>query len=119
MPGQGLLRHLWQTQKLALAVLALSLLALGWFGIGFLTHAKRFNHPAHVQQPLEPWMTPRFVGRSYQIPPKIARELFQVEPGSGERPTMATIAEKRGLTLTALEALVKQAAEEARKARER
>lgn len=111
----GLLGHLWQTQRLAVIVLLVSALALTVFAVRFVRVTLYFNDPAHIQQPLEAWMAPRYVGRSYDLPPEVARELFRITPDGQGRPTMGRIAQEMGLTLAELEALVRAKAQEVRR----
>ena len=116
MTKPGLLSHLWQTQRIAVILLLISALALGVFAVRFVRVTVYFNDPRHIQEPLEPWMTPRYVGRSYDLPPEAARKLFRLDTGAEGRPTMGRIARDMGLTLQELQALVRAEADKARKA---
>jgi len=107
--------HLWQTQKVAMLLMLLAILAMAFFGFRFIRVAVYFNDPAHIQQPLEPWMTPRYVGRSYRLPPEDVRAIMQLGPPEGHPPTMEEVTHDMGISMDEMEAMIR-AASEARKA---
>lgn len=74
-----------------------------------------FNDPRHQDEALKGWMTPRYVGLSYDLPRPLLIELLKVEPGKPIR--MREVAENMGLTLEELTTLVRDAADEHRNER--
>ena len=62
-----------------------------------------WSDPAHRNQNIAGWMTPRYVGHSWQVPPEvIATALGLTQDGSGRRITLADIAESQGSDMAAL-----------------
>ena len=101
------LRDLWRTRRTALLAFALALAAVLWFGVQTLTHALYWSDPAHRDQALAGWMTPRYVAHSYQIPPEVfGPALFLNRDAPPRRLTMDEIAAENGVTLDELQARI-------------
>jgi hypothetical protein len=66
-----MIRQLWQHYHKALIAFAIAVVAVLYFGFQTLTHALYWNYPAHRDQALAGWMTPRYVANSYAIPPEV------------------------------------------------
>jgi hypothetical protein len=64
----GHIKRLWAAAPIATLLLALALLAAGVFTVRSVTHAVYWRDPAHRAQPIEPWMTPGFIARSWHLP---------------------------------------------------
>ena len=101
----GFLRFLWRRHRIAALLLAAALIAASFFGARLVREAVYFANPAHQRQALEPWMSPRYVARSWDLPPEVIIELMQLRPDAG-RSTVAQVAADLGLTLSELEARV-------------
>ena len=105
----------WAHHRFALLAACLGLFALLVFGGMATRQAIYWNDPGHRQQPLEPWMTPRYVARSYGLPPETMRTLLQLGEQPGTRqPTISAIAAEMGLSLPQLQDIVKTASDEHR-----
>jgi hypothetical protein len=62
-----------------------------------------WSDAGRVDQPIEAWMTPRYVSRSWQVPPEaIAGALGVPADGTGRRVTLAQLAEIQSRDLQAL-----------------
>ncbi len=84
------------------------------FGARAVLLAVYWSDPAHVAQVLEPWMTPRYVARSYKVEPyRLAVELG-LNQGSGVRPTLEELARRHGLSFADYAVQVQQAIMRAR-----
>ena len=59
-----------------------------------------WSEPERQRQPVEPWMTPRYVALSWDVPRDDMLALLQLPPGDtdGRRETLAQIAEKQGIS---------------------
>jgi hypothetical protein len=68
-----------------------------------------WSDPAHVSQALEPWMTPRYVARSYKLDPRRLAAALGITPHGGERPTLDALARRAGLSFEDYAAKVRQA----------
>ncbi len=74
-------------------------------------------NPAHQEQALAPWMTPRYVAQSYKLPPEVlGPALFVVKGETPRRISIGAIAQANGTTLETLQARVDAAAAQWRKA---
>ncbi|HHB81003.1 MAG TPA: hypothetical protein ENK83_04550 [Aliiroseovarius sp.] len=66
--------------------------------------------PAHRNQALEPWMTPRYVAHSWGLPPEEVAAVLQVDFSPPRRITIGEIAAQNGLSLTEMESRIRAVA---------
>lgn len=100
----GLLGVLRSHPVMSLAF-ALALALVLFFATGFVRHAIYWSDPAHQAQPLEGWMTPRYIANSWNVDgPELAKHLG-VSEAPKERPTLQDIADKRGVPLETIIAI--------------
>ena len=109
------IKYFWKEQPIALGVFVISLALLVYFGGRFLLGFIYFHDPAHRNQALEGWMTPRYVSMSYQVPPEIIREVMGIEEKGRMRLHLKDITARLGITMEELEKRV-WAAKQAHKA---
>lgn len=76
-----LLKDLWQHNRRLLIAFGVALCALGFFGVRSVSHLIYWADPRHQDQPLARWMTPRFVARSYDVPPAVVQDAFFLDKG--------------------------------------
>ena len=103
------LKFLWAKHPFASVAFALALGGLVVFGSGFVRDTLYFNDPAHRNQDLEPWMTPRYVGMSWDLPPEVLGPLMGLSkdmPRDGRPPRLDEIAARMGITIEELQARV-------------
>ncbi|MBS8227462.1 hypothetical protein [Vannielia litorea] len=81
------------------ACFALAVAATLFFGYRTVARTLYWMDPAHQAQALEPWMTPRYIAHSWLVDGRELSEHLGVPPDPKERPTLETIAEKRGVPL--------------------
>ena len=96
-------RHPWPT-----AVIAAGLVALVWFGGHFVSDVLYFSDPAHREQPLAAWMSPRYVAKSWGLPPEVVADVMQLTPDH-RRITLDQVAERQGISLEELQRRVEAA----------
>lgn len=113
------LRYFLKHHKLALFSATAALTLMVFFGVKFTLNFIYFNDPAHRNEALKPWMTPHYVGMSYQLPPHIINQIMQLEPNGKRRLTVAEIATQQGITLDTLEARIRSAAQDMQQDRQR
>ena len=107
------LKYFWKEQPIALSAFVLALIFLIFFGGRFLLNFIYFNDPAHRNQALEAWMTPRYVGMSWKLPPHILDEVMQIEEkGKGKRIKLDQVVARMGISLEELEARIRSAKQE-------
>ncbi|WP_306258955.1 hypothetical protein [Pararhizobium sp. IMCC21322] len=100
--------------KLTVGFCAASFLALIYFVGSFTAELIYFNDPRHQNEALKPWMTPRYVALSYDLPRETVREIFGfTEAFEGPR-RMGFVAERLDVSLEDLTAMVRDAAQEYR-----
>lgn len=110
-------RYLLNRQPIAFAVCLVALLAAAVFGGRFITEALYFSNPAHRYQSLEPWMSPRYVSHSYDLPREVVADVFGIdleaeraEDRRDKPPRMREIAQRQGLSIAELEAKLRATA---------
>jgi len=103
----GFLTYLWTRQRWPFLAFIGCFAVLLWVGGKFLANFLYFNDPAHRNQTLEAWMTPRYVSLSYDVPPE---RLFPVlgldHEGPHRKVRLGEIALEQGVTLDELQARV-------------
>ncbi|WP_424943241.1 hypothetical protein [Aliiroseovarius crassostreae] len=97
------LKTMWHAAPLATGLLALCLSAAVFFGARTVAETLYWNDPAHRNQPIAGWMTPRYVAHSWNIPrPEMIAILQSVAPefNAGDRPgSMKDIAAQHAMPL--------------------
>jgi hypothetical protein len=93
-----------------LAVLIIASIAGLWFAAHMVSDFVYFNDPAHQDEALKPWMTPRYVGMSYDLPRPVIGEIFDLGPDGTRGKTMGNIAAERDMSLEELTTMVRDAA---------
>lgn len=105
------IRYMLRTQPVVFAICVLAIIGALFFGGRLISEALYFNDPDHKNQPLEPWMTPRYVGMSYGLPRHVIMEIMDLDDDrEGRTPHMRVIAARLGMTLPELEAKVRETA---------
>ena len=85
-----------RSHKLAVTIFALALGLTIVLSGRALVHFVYLKDPAHRDQPIAAWMTPRYVVMSHQVPPKVLREVLGERDHTRRRATLAEIAASRG-----------------------
>lgn len=84
-------------------LLVLAIVAMLFFGIRLSMMAGVWHDQPTLQDPISGWMTPRYVSRSWQVPPDIVATALALEPdGNGRRVTLAELAAEQGVDLDTL-----------------
>ncbi len=105
------MKQLWANHKLAVTAFAAAVAVLCYFAFQTLSSTLYWMDPAHRDQDLAPWMTPRYVARSYQIPPRIlAPALFLDQDAAPRRVSVGSIALQNEMTLDELQDRIEAAA---------
>ncbi len=102
-----MIRRLWQKNRLALIAFGVALCALGYFGVKTVGAMIYWMDPAHQEQALAGWMTPRYVAQSYGLPREYLMEaLFIDKDAPPRRVSLDKIADENGVTLAELQARI-------------
>jgi hypothetical protein len=91
-----------KNNKIPLGILGVSIVAFAYFSSGFVANLVYFADPRHQNQPLEGWMTPRYVGMSYDLPPNILDDVMELRPKVDKRKPLTKVVEDMGITLSEL-----------------
>jgi hypothetical protein len=78
--------------------------AVFYFGFQTQSQSVYWNDPAHRDQALDGWMTPRYVAQSYDIPPEVFIPALFLDPAQKPRRiSLDAIAAENGVTLGELQ----------------
>lgn len=102
-------RSFIRSHLLAVAIFVVAIGTAATFGIRFASDARYFKDPAHREQALEGWMTPRYVGMSWGLPKHVIGDIMDLDPDSprdGRPPTLDQVAATLGITLAELQVRV-------------
>ena len=111
--GLNFLRFLFRKHPFPTVLLGAALAALAWFGFSLVREAMYFSDPAHREQDLAEWMSPRYVGKSWDLPPEVIIRIMELEPDHKQR-TLEDVTQHLGITLDELQARVEAAKAEQR-----
>lgn len=90
-------------RRVLIGVLTAAVLFITFFGFRTITSFVYWNDEAHQSQPIAGWMTPRYVGKSWRVPPEVVAAALQIELSAGTgRTSLEQIANARGEDLTTL-----------------
>jgi len=96
---------LWAHNRALLLAFIAVLGVAGYFGTRSVADFIYWSDPAHFEQPLAGWMTPRYVGGSYQVPREVIQEAFEMTPGGQHRRvSLYSLAEENGMSLDEMQA---------------
>ena len=102
-------RNLWRKHRFLFIAFITALAVTGFFAARLVVFSLYWSEPAHQDQPVEGWMTPRYVALSYDLPPGVVRKALELEPVDGERHTLEEIAESSGLTIEEIQRRIDEA----------
>ncbi|MFZ5750323.1 MAG: hypothetical protein ACOY5U_04580 [Pseudomonadota bacterium] len=92
------LRFLWRRHRIALLAFVAASSVMLFFLTRLIVSTVYWSDPAHRDQRLEGWMTPRYVARSWGLAPDALREGLGLAPQGGPV-TLEQIAASRGVPL--------------------
>lgn len=101
-----------------LSVFLLATVVALWFLIGIALDFIYFNDPRHQDADLKPWMTPRYIVMSYDLPRPLVLEILGLPEIGGERRSLGRIAADQNMTLDELTELVRKSADAYREAQQ-
>ena len=94
------IRHAWSIAPVATAVLAVALVACLFFGARAAVFWYDRPPLAVLEQPVQAWMTPRYVSRTWRIPPELVSEALSAPRPPPDGPmSLRDLAEYRGVTV--------------------
>ena len=100
--AMDMLQFVKQHKALSLAF-ALAIIATLVFGARLTASMIYWSDPEHIDQPLAGWMTPRYLSKSWGVPPDVVATALTLERSGGEgRKTLAQIARQKDQDLDTL-----------------
>lgn len=81
-----------------------------WFAFHAVSDALYFNDPRNVDVALKPWMTPRYVVLTYDLPRPLVMELLELDPEADRGVRLGRLAQERNISIEELTTLVRDAA---------
>lgn len=96
------LARAWQNHRLLFIAFTFACAVSFFFAIRSVVFLVYWADPAHRNQPLQGWMTPRYVAHSYDLPPEIIAEFLDQTAPEDARPTLDRLARERGISTHAL-----------------
>lgn len=90
-------RALWKDHKRLLAGFTLAVTVMLFFAIRSIMFWVYWADPAHREEPIAGWMTPRYVAHSWEVPPTVIRDALAIPPDA-RRMTVDDLADMRGLS---------------------
>jgi hypothetical protein len=104
------LTDLWNHNRIALIAFVTVVCLAGYFGARTTAQVIYWADPTHQDQTLAGWMTPRYVARSYNVPPEVMREAFFLDPnGPPKRTSVDAIAAINDVSVAELQSRVDEA----------
>jgi hypothetical protein len=92
------LAWLWAHHRGLLLAFSAAVLVALFFTVRAAVFFVYWSDPAHRDQPIEAWMTPRYVANSYHVPIEMVIETLAIDPEAERRPTLEQLAERRGVS---------------------
>lgn len=104
------IKDLWAHNRYLLLAFIAALGIAGFFGVRSVSEFIYWSDPAHRDQPLAGWMTPRYVARSYRLPREVVQTAFNIDTGGqGRRVSLYSLAAETGMTLDQMQAALDDA----------
>ena len=107
LPISGMLngiKHLWQRNKFLLLAFGFAAIATVFFATRMIVLGIYWADPDHQNQPLEGWMTPRYVAYSYGLEADEFEQVLGIDPTAVSRVHLRDLLKEQDLTLSELQA---------------
>jgi hypothetical protein len=95
------LTFLWHHHKPTLLLIVLALAVAVFFALRFVIHAHDWQDIRASNPPVEPWMTPRYIAKSWDVNPDKLAQFLDIQK-TEKRPSIADIAKAQGRSVDAL-----------------
>ncbi len=103
------LKRIWAAAPVATIILAVALGLSVFFGVRTTASWIYWNDPTHIDQPIEGWMTPRYVAMSWDVPRDVMMDALRIGKSGEGPPNLERLAEARGIPLETLIAEIEAA----------
>jgi len=114
------IKHLCLHHRLIVLAFVGTLVVIAFFGIKTIAAMIYWMDPAHQDQQLAPWMTPRYIAQSYDLPPEVlGPALFLQKDMPPMRMSLGMIADKNDMSMAQMQARIDAAAAQWRAAQDK
>lgn len=104
-------KRMWSAAPVATALMALALVLALVFGVRAVRGYLYWHDPAHHDQTIAGWMSPRYVALSWNVPPEVVGNALGLDREKPKRMTLSELAQERGVTLADLASQLQTAIE--------
>lgn len=105
------LKRAWTRNPVLTSAFVLAILLTVFFAFRSTSFLIYWSDPEHLNQPVEGWMTPRYIVHSWQLSPEEVLRVIGEGPMPSKRQTLEDIATQRGIPLDDLIARLTKALE--------
>lgn len=99
-------KRLWHSHRLLLLAFGLAATLTLFFAVRMVVFGIYWADPKHQNQPLEGWMTLRYVAHSYDLQREDALAILGVSSPPGGRQSLQKLAREQGMTLQELQSRI-------------
>lgn len=89
--------HLWRHHRIGLLAFCLAVAVTLFFVLRLIVQTLHWIDADNRFQPPAPWMTPRYIALSWDVPPSEIGAALQADAVTSGRPTLEAIAKARGV----------------------
>ncbi|WP_439154122.1 hypothetical protein [Yoonia sp.] len=90
-------------RKALKALLVLAVIGMVFFALRLTMATSVWHTPSGPQDPIAGWMTPRYVAKSWDVPPEIVSQALALEmDGSGRKVTLSELATEQDTDVATL-----------------
>ncbi len=97
-----MVKRLWRDAPYLTVGLGLSLLVAAVFAVRLMLGVLYWSDPRHQDMPIAPWMSPRFVALSWDVPPEVVREALDLTREEARPGPLKELASRRGVPVDVL-----------------
>ncbi len=96
------LGYLWAHNRPALIAFVVVAIVTVGFGVRLVLFGMYWSDPAHQDQTPQGWMTPRYIARSWDVPPEVVTDALDLQMPPARRMTLEEIATDRSMPMPVL-----------------
>lgn len=96
-------KRLWHSHRLLLLAFGLAAILTAFFAVRMVVFGIYWADPKHQNQPLEGWMTLRYVAHSYNLQREDVLVILDIVPPPDGRQSLRKLSREQGLTLPELQ----------------
>ena len=105
----GTVKRMWRAAPWATAGLGLAIAVALFFAVRTALFWAYWADPAHRDEVIAGWMSPRYVATSWHVPPEVVGDALGLDQEKPRRVTLDQLAQERGVSVTELAAQLETA----------